>query len=142
MRYTFRKTAPTVLLSASLLALIACGKDEAIADPDPSSPNQGIVAGTLNVSAARPNLTLRNTTESVVGYIVVDKDMAVVAVFPPCVSQCATLVQGASITVPYTNISGYKSTSTEAIVMWWTYTRAADGTLQATGGVQSTKVTL
>jgi hypothetical protein len=142
MRPSFRKTAPTVLLSASLLSVMACGKDEAIADPTIDPPGQGIVAGTLAVSAARPNLTLRNTTASVVGYMVVDKDMAVLAVFPPCTTQCPTLIQGASATVPYSSIAGYTTSSTEAIVMWWTYIRAADGTLQATGGVQSAKITL
>lgn len=130
-----------MLLSASLLTMIACGKDEALTDPN-GAPNRGIVAGTLEVKAARPTLTLRNTTESVVGYMIVDKDMAVVALFPPCGAQCPTLVQGAQTTVPYGNIGGYTSRSTEAIVMWWTYIRASDGTLQATGGVNTTKVSL
>lgn len=127
-------------VAALLLATAACSNEEKVADP--TSPNQGIVAGTLEVTAANSTLTLRNTTESIVGYMVVDKDQMVVALFPPCGSQCPTLAQGTTATVNYSNISGYTSKSTVAIVMWWTYTRAADGSLQAQGGVQSKRITL
>ncbi len=136
MRTLLRSATVAVLL----LATAACSNEEQIADS--TAPNQGIVAGTLQVTAANSALTLRNTTEFIVGYMVVDKDQMVIALFPPCGSQCPTLVQGASATVSYASISGYTSKSTEAIVMWWTYARAADGSLQAQGGVQSKKISL
>ena len=127
-------------VAALLLATAACSDEEKVADS--TSPNEGIVAGTLQVTAANSALTLRNTTEFIVGYMVVDKDQMVIALFPPCGAQCPTLAQGASATVNYSSIGGYTSKSTEAVVMWWTYARAADGSLQAQGGVQSKKISL
>lgn len=108
----------------------------------PPAGNQGIVAGTLEVVARPPALTLRNTTERVVGYMVVDTDQMVVALYPPCGSQCPLLVQGASIAVPYAQIGGYTERSTAANVLWWTYRRAADGTLQPESAVQTTRIRL
>ena len=127
-------------VAALLLATAGCSNEEKLAAP--GSPNQGIVAGTLQVTAANSVLTLRNSTEFIVGYMVVDKDQMVIALFPPCGAQCPTLAQGASVNVNYANIGGYTSKSTEATVMWWTYARAADGSLQAQGGVQSKRITL
>lgn len=145
LRYSRLRLRPTILASAlvagSLLA--ACGGADAVAAPDEENvPNQGIVAGTLEARAARPTVTLRNTTEFVVGYMIIDKDQATVALFPPCNQSCPLLRQGESVAVPYTAISGYTSSSREAIVMWWKYTRSADGTLRPTGAVQTTKLSL
>lgn len=127
-------------VAALLLATAACSSEGKLAAPKP--PTEGIVAGTLQVTAANSTLTLRNSTEFIVGYMVVDKDQMVIALFPPCGANCPTLAQGASVTVNYANISGYTSKSTEANVMWWTYARAADGSLQAQGSVQSKRITL
>ena len=102
----------------------------------------GIIAGTLVASASRPTLTLRNTTEQVVGYMVVEKNQMVVALYPPCGTDCPKLVQGAQITLPYASIAGYTNAATDAIVMWWRYTRAADGTLTPSGAVQTIAVRL
>ena len=96
----------------------------------------------LEATAARPTLTLRNTTEFQVGYMVVDKDQMVVALYPPCGDNCPKLQQGASVAIPYANIGGYTNASTEAVVMWWTYTRQADGSLKATGAVQTKNIRL
>ena len=74
--------------------------------------------------------------------MIVEKHQMVVALFPPCGSQCPTLVQGQTVAVPYTSIAGYTNAATEALVMWWTYTRAADGSMQATGAVQTKTVRL
>ncbi len=142
----------TTRLMRAVTALSALGLLAACSDSPASkvftdesatpSPNQGIVAGTLEVKAQRPNLTLRNTTELVVGYMVVDKDEMVIALYPPCNTQCPTLVQGASVQVPYSQISGYTAQSTEAVVMWWTYRRQADGSLRPEGAVQTTRIRL
>jgi hypothetical protein len=136
-------TATAFLAAAST----ACTDGTAVADPanppaNPPTNNQGIVAGTLEATAKRPTLTLRNTTEHVVGYLVMEKNMMVVALFPPCGPQCPQLAQGQQVALPYTSINGYTNAATEVMVMWWTYTRAADGTLQPIGGMQSKTVRL
>lgn len=121
----------------------ACSSPSVADTPTPSpAPTQGIVAGTLQVSAARPTLTLRNTTEFVVGYMVIEKDMATVALFPPCGDKCPTIVQGASASVAYGEIAGYTDKSSEAIVMWWTYVPDRDGKLTPQGAVNTVKVRL
>jgi hypothetical protein len=131
----------TLAASAFLAAAATACSTEEQAPVETPAP-AGIVAGTLEASASRPNLTLRNTTESQVGYMVVDKDLMVVAMFPPCGTNCPKLVQGAQVTVPYSALSGYTDKSTEVMVMWWTYARAADGSLQPTGAMQSRLVRL
>ncbi len=135
----------TLTATAFLAAAAASACSDAATPPtDTSSPdaNPGIVAGTLDVTAVRPTITLRNSTEFVVGYLVVDKNQMVVALYPPCGQQCPTLVQGAQVGIPYSSVSGYTAESREATVMWWTYTREADGSLKATGGVQTKTVRL
>lgn len=140
-RFATKLTTPTMLASALFLA--ACGGENSITTaPTQNTGNNGIVAGTLEAKAARPVLTLRNTTEFVVGYMVVDKDQLVVALYPPCGQNCPTLVQGASASVNYGSISGYTAASREATVMWWKYVRRADGSLQPEGGVQTINVRL
>jgi hypothetical protein len=137
---------PTSLALAAALLLAACGSDsEPLATgPETTTPggNQGIVAGTLEVSAARPVLTLRNTTEFVVGYMVVEKNMATVALFPPCGDNCPTIRQGESVAVNYSSIAGYTASAREAIVMWWTYAPRADGRLVPQGAVRTVNVQL
>ncbi len=141
------RLAPTVLASALIAcSLTACGSPSA-ADGDASqvpSPNQGIVAGTLEARADRAaqTLTLRNTTEFEVGYMVIEKDMMTVALMPPCGNSCPIIVQGASATVKYASIAGYTPQAKEARVLWWTYKRNADGTRTTQGGVNTISITL
>ena len=139
----------TALATSAFLAAAAsaCSSPTPAAAPDspndaPADGNRGIVAGTLEATAKRPTITLRNTTEFVVGYLIVEKHQAVIALYPPCNTKCATLVQGATATVSYKDIAGYSDTATTATLMWWTYTRAADGTLQATGAINTRAITL
>lgn len=135
---------PTSLALAAALLVSACGKDSEplLTGPDTQGGNPGIVAGTLVANAARPTLTLRNTTEFVVGYMVVEKNMAVVAMFPPCGNNCPTIRQGESVALNYTSIAGYSPSAREAIVMWWTYARRADGSLAPQGAVNTVNVQL
>jgi hypothetical protein len=146
MRRTTTRLVRAVTALSALGLLAACSDSPAgnvlTEDTATPSPNQGIVAGTLEVKAQRPTLTLRNTTELVVGYMVVDKDQMVIALYPPCNTQCPTLAQGASVQVPYSQIGGYTAQSTEAIVMWWTYRRQADGSLRPESAVQTTRIRL
>lgn len=136
-----RHTNRLFVLAACAALLAACGRDDAPTAPQLPNANQGIIAGTLQVSAAKPVLTLRNTTEFVVGYMVVDKDQATIALYPPCGDNCPKIVQGASATVNYSAISGYTPASREATVMWWKYV-PRNGSLQPEGGVQTTHVRL
>lgn len=120
----------------------ACTASSTEADAADPNPNQGIIAGALTARASNAAITLRNGTEFVVGYLVLDSGMATIALFPPCGSNCAKLVQGDSVTVPYSAIGGYTPKSTEARVLWWTYRRLADGTLEPQGGVNTIRVRL
>ena len=143
---SFPRLAPTVFASA----LLACSVSACIGWPTGNdsgsspSPDEGIAAGTLEVNVDRvgKSLTLRNTTEFEVGYMVIEKDMLVVALFPPCGQQCPILVQGARVTVPFTDIAGYTPQAREARVLWWTYRRNADGTRTAQGAVRTTNIML
>lgn len=135
----------TTTLAAAFLAAATAACDSKTTPTETSLPDgshAGIVAGTLEATANKSTLTLRNTTDQIVGYMVVEKDMAVVALFPPCGPTCPKLVQGTQVTLPYADIPGYSSRATEVRVMWWTYIRTADGSLQATGAVQSKTVKL
>lgn len=133
------------LLTTAFLAAAAsaCRNEAAVVDVHtPPQASGGLLAGTLEATANRPTLLLRNTTEFVVGYMVVDKEQIVVAMYPPCGAQCPKLAQGEQLMLPYGSISGYSAKSTEAIVMWWTYVRGADNTLQPNGAVQTRRVRL
>lgn len=142
------RLAPTVLASALFACGVAgCGALTVGTDDRTersSSPNGGIVAGTLDVKANRDakTITLRNTTEFEVGYMVIEANMATLAMFPPCGAQCPLLVQGNSTTIAYSAIAGYHAQATEARVLWWTYIRNADGTRTAQGGVNTVVVAL
>lgn len=141
-----RRLAPTVLASALVACtLTACSNaPSATEDSTAPSPNQGIVAGTLEAKSDRSaqTITLRNTTEFEVGYMVVEKDMAIIALMPPCGSTCPILVQGASASIKYTSIGGYTPQAKDARVLWWTYKRNADGTRTTQGGVNTINITL
>jgi hypothetical protein len=132
------------LLTLAALAVFSTGCERTPVDADATvdPPRNGIVAGTLEVTAKRPNLTLRNTSEFIVGYTIVDSEMATIALFPPCGNSCPTLVQGASIVVPYSAIGGYSTASKKANVLWFKYQRSADGTLKPIEGVNVAQVTL
>lgn len=82
------------------------------------------------------------TTAADVGYLVVERDMITVALFPPCGQRCPVLAPGASVTVPYTAIAAYSPEVREARVFWWSYRRNADGTRSAQGAMQTTSITL
>ena len=77
-----------------------------------------------------------------IDFVEVSEDQMVVALYPPCNDSCPQLVQGASVTVPFSAISGYTAASREAVVMWWKYVRRADGSLVPEGGMQSVNVRL
>lgn len=136
--------AAIALLTA---ASTACNEGTVMADPaapstKPPVTEQGVAAGTLEATAQRPVLRLRNTTEFVVGYRVMEKDLLTRALPLPCGPECPQVAQGQQVAVPYSSINGYTDAATEAMVMWWTFTRAADGSLQRVGTMQSKSVRL
>lgn len=130
------------IISALLLTVFAGCRTDSLRPTDPEPrPGQSIIAGTLEaqVNKATKSLVLKNGTEFVVGYLVVEKDIATVALFPPCGANCTKLVQGQSRTINFSEIVGYTPQATEARVMWWTY---APGSDQPQGGVQTVQVKL
>jgi hypothetical protein len=136
-------TVLTGIMLASLMLLgTACSTDSALVTEPVDEQSPGIIAGTLEVSLNGQALKLRNTTERQVGYMVVDKNQLVVALYPPCGEQCAAVVQGASANVPFSQISGYTPESTEATVMWFRYQIRTDGKKVPEGAVQMTHIKL
>lgn len=120
-----RRSLPFVIL-----ALAACAPESTAPSAEDDRPGHGIVAGTLEASVVNGKVRLKNQTEHVVGYLVVDKNTAIVAMLPPCSgSGCKTLVQGGEAAISFTEIGGYvPGESREAIVYWWSYLPGPGGT--------------
>lgn len=133
----------SVLASLALLT-VACSVTTTTSEPTPSSNDSqnGIVAGTLEVSTANNTVKLRNTTERQVGYMVIEKNQVIVAMFPPCGANCPILKQGESASVAFTQIGGYTPQATDAMVLWWKYAVRSDGTLVPEGAMQTASIKL
>jgi hypothetical protein len=132
----------TRLLGLSIVALLvvgACSRDgaEPVA-PEPEVPGSGLWEGMIEAQFVRDSLTLKNQTEHTVGYVVIEKNMAIVAMFPPCTGNCQTLVPGASAAVAIEDIAGVTPDSREVQVLWWSYDRAG----VPTGGMSTSVVRL
>jgi hypothetical protein len=128
-------------VAAAVLVATACSSDAAVpAAPDEQNenPGDGIWAGTVQAEVANRRVVLKNQTERPVGYLVLEKNMAIVAMFPPCTSNCTTLAQGGETSIRYEDIPGYSAVAREAIVYWWMY--GPDG--RAEGGMSSVVVRL
>ncbi|MGV3711141.1 MAG: hypothetical protein ACO1Q7_20140 [Gemmatimonas sp.] len=138
---TSRVLAGAALASLSLLGA-ACSSDSALVTKPVDEQAPGIIAGTLEVALNGQALKLRNTTERQVGFMVVDKNQLVVALYPPCGEQCASVVQGATANVPFSQIGGYTPESTEATVMWFRYQNRTDGKKVPEGAMQMTHIKL
>lgn len=131
-------------MAALLTALPACSATpSAVSDSADGSVNAPqIASGTIEITANRPNLILRNTTETIVVYRLIDEELQTLALMAPCDARCPQIVQGASVTVPYTAITGYSDATKRVHLVWWTLRRAPDGTLRVDGELQSKRVTL
>jgi len=110
-----------------VVAAIGCSSDKNAA-PTANDPNGsgGIVAGSLQVSAKAPTLSLKNQTEFKVGYLVVGQNVMTVASVPPC-TNCAELKQGEAVSIPYASITGYSTGMPMARVIWWKWVPGARG---------------
>ena len=134
---TFKRFVVAVACSVELSG---CGEDGALAPSPP--PINGIVAGTVQYAVARPYLTLRNSTEFQVGYLLVETGRPIIALFPPCASNCSRLKQGEQTVVNFNQISGYSDKTTSASLLWWKYQVEANGTLTAIGAIQTVEIKL
>lgn len=76
---------------------------------------------TLEITATRSNLVLRNTSTSLIRYFAVNPNILTLALFAPCDSNCAAIAPGQSVIVPYASIMGYDPAMTEAQVTWWRF---------------------
>jgi len=128
-----------VLATLALLGS-ACANEFSSTAPATNNGTPGIVAGTLDVSTANGAVMLRNTTEHLIGYMVIDNNRLMSVA--PCGSTCPIVVQGATSTVPFAQITGYSLESSEAQVLWWKYTVRTDGAKVADGSMQTTTIKL
>jgi hypothetical protein len=97
------------VVSACLAVLLACG-----------NPTGSGSTGLL-VRAAPPVLDLTNQTAGPVYSFVIDRAAAAYTDWGPCSdpNTCAAITVGGTDALAYSQIVGYSSTSTEAIVYWW-----------------------
>lgn len=129
-----RVTCPIFALAAIALLTAGCDNRPVIGDlTEPPAEIQARLSGTLTATAKRPSLTLRNTTDYVVGFTVNEKEGMMLRLLPPCGVERPQVAPGQAIALPYTDIDGYTVTSREVVVSWCTLRRAPDGTLQRFG---------
>jgi len=97
------------VVSAYLAVLLACGNPT-------DTGSTGLI-----VRAAPPVLNLTNQTAGPVYSFVIDRGAAAYTDWGPCTdpNTCAAIQVGGTNTLAYTQIAGYSSTSTGAIVYWW-----------------------
>jgi hypothetical protein len=132
------------LLTTTLLTLVLTAACSSGAPTDFSSPppqNQGIVAGEVTITAKRPQLTIRNGTGLTVGYLAVDENQVIIAMYPPCVT-CTKLAPGGTVVIPYASIDGYTANSRVAKVLYWSYIPGPNGTPVASGPINTVDVRL
>ena len=137
------RTLQTITIIVAATVLCSCRTDtEQHTNPDAPGSGKGIVAGSLEVSVnkAARTFTVRNTTEFVVGYLAVERDVTTAALFPPCGENCAKIAQAQSKTIDFSEIVGYTPEAREARILWWTYVRDRDDVLRPQGSVQTTIV--
>jgi hypothetical protein len=129
----------TTLLALGLTGCANSQLIEPIADPVPN----GIVAGTLEARVEGTAVVLRNTTEFVVTYRLIESETATRALYPVCtVATCSRLAQGESRTVPLTSIDGWSAAARSAIVPWWRMVPQRDGSLVAQPGGEAVRLQL
>lgn len=127
------------VVAATVLAagVTACSSDGAPIEAPAPPENAGLWEGAVSVTARRPVVTIRNGTDRVIGYRVIEKHQMLVALYPPCTSACTKLAQGATATVGYTAIDGYTDAAREATLVYWTYVPGPNGTLVVDGPIQT-----
>jgi hypothetical protein len=94
---------------AILIAALACG--------DPTSTTQD----QLTIRTTGQDVVLRNANEKPTFYLIVERETAAVIDFVTCVEGpgCRSVAPGATVRIPYPEITGYRPNRKEAIVFWW-----------------------
>lgn len=124
-------TRAHILLSACALTLLAaCSSDKTIVATDPTPTS--IIAGSVTAKRSSSGILLANGTERAVGYAVWNPSY--LGLFTPCsdpAPTCLRLKQGESVTVPFSDIVGGGTSSTEVVVYWWHVLPDGAGVYQA-----------
>lgn len=147
LRDHVRIRLPKPLLNALLFSLVCtvvgCSDTPSGTDLVIEPPKNSISAGTLDARTERWSITLRKTVKFVVAYMVIDSEMATIALFPRCGETCLRLVQGRGGAVPYIVIGWYHSgTSSMANLLWFRRRRDTDGAYTRFTWTRVTHVTL
>jgi hypothetical protein len=130
----------TIVLLVTSLA--GCADRQAVEPTDEPAPT-GIVAGALTARVEGTQVVLRNTTEFVVTYRMIESETATRALFPVCtVATCPRLAQGEERRVPLTDIVGWSAAARSAIVPWWRMVPQRDGSLVAQPGGEAVQLQL
>jgi hypothetical protein len=122
---------PRLLATVSCALLVAaCAATQTVESPIVDPVPNGIVAGTIVVRVENGVIILRNTTEFVVTYRLIEAETATRALFPVCtITSCPRLAQGEERRIPYAEITGWSPAAREAILPWWRMIPQRDGSL-------------
>lgn len=133
---------PSVATIVTALLLTGCAEEQLV-EPNVDPVPQGIAAGALEVRVDGATIVLRNTTEFVVTYRLIEAETATRALYPVCtIDACARLVQGETRRVPRTAIDGWSPAARAAIVHWWRMVPQQDGSLIAQPSVEAVRLQL
>ena len=122
---------PLLLVS---LALVACS------GTSPSSPETSTAAGALEITAARPNVIVKNRGTTLVRFFMVDAGVQPLMLFAPCDTMCVGVAAGQSLTVPMTAIIGFSAGTTDMSIVWWQFAPGPNDRIDSS--VQSKQVRL
>lgn len=77
--------------------------------------------GTVSASIVGPSLRIENTSSVPVYYFAVERRMAALILWAPCVEgpDCHAIPAKSATTIPLASVPGFDSTTEEVIVYWW-----------------------
>ncbi len=135
-----RRTLRPILLAAPLA--LACAGSTSPAAGAPAQTPSGIWAGVVTASAGPAGIVARNQTERPVFYTAFERGTLAYVKWAPCVTgpSCRVMLQGATATLPWSEVSGYASGKQEYVFYWWQAITDPDGETRP-GAVQSVIVT-
>ena len=117
-----RRTLTAIALAA---AALTAGCD---------SPTDGGVEPGLAVFARTGVITLSNTTDAPLYYVILERETAIVANWAPCATpaNCPGVEPGGETAIRYQDVSGYEPGDSEALLTSYRLTASAGGTWKAT----------
>ncbi len=96
----------------------------------------GIQAGYVAVSTTSAGLVVVNQTELPVYYFAVERGTSALIDWVPCggtsLALCVGISPGATLTIPWTNVVGYKPEASEYLLIWY-HLVTVNGVATATG---------